>query len=597
MATITLFANRINNLPEIIRDAKSSVNTFKGDLGSLITSALQVDGDICSLDDTISSLRSSTDTQEEKIDALENIADDIEDFIDEVVSIDEDAADAINQSKDDFYDEYYYLKPDCEKSGWEKFKDGLKAVGEWCKEHWKFIVTVVIVIAAIVCLFVPGVNAAIAGMVFGKIILGAAAGALMGAISGGLMGGIMSALTGGSFFEGFEEGAFSGALTGALMGGLGGAGEILGESIKCVSTLGKAVKATAKISSILSSGMGLFDSAAMVIGMFDPDNAFVRFNQRLHESKLYNGIQFGIDGLAALTGGMTKTMKCFVAGTMIATVSGLVAIENIRVGDRVMATDPETGETAAKTVLETYIREAETLIHIRVGGEELITTETHPFYVKGRGFVDAEELRAGDELLDINGRVIVIESIEIEKTEPTKVYNFKVEDFHTYHVGENGILVHNADYPAHMNPDGSLKPNTEYTTGEYDYTYKTNADGYIESVHADELHMKNHEGRLHHNSNTPGKISGDHAGHLIADQFGGSPQLDNLVSQNGFLNTHEYRAMEREWANALKNGTPVTNVDIKVNYASGSSRPTSFNVSYQIDGIRNTLQFINGGSK
>lgn len=445
MATITLFANRINNLPEIIRDAKSSVNTFKGDLGSLITSALQVDGDICSLDDTISSLRSSTDTQEEKIDALEDIADDIEDFIDEVVSIDEDAADAINQSKDDFYDEYYYLKPDCEKSGWEKFKDGLKAVGEWCKEHWKFIVTVVIVIAAIVCLFVPGVNAAIAGMVFGKIILGAAAGALMGAISGGLMGGIMSALTGGSFFEGFEEGAFSGALTGALMGGLGGAGEILGESIKCVSTLGKAVKATAKISSILSSGMGLFDSAAMVIGMFDPDNAFVRFNQRLHESKLYNGIQFGIDGLAALTGGMTKTMKCFVAGTMIATVSGLVAIENIRVGDRVMATDPETGETAAKTVLETYIREAETLIHICVGGEELITTETHPFYVKGRGFVDAEELRQGDELLDINGNVTVIESIEIEKAEPTKVYNFQVEDFHTYHVGENGILVHNAN--------------------------------------------------------------------------------------------------------------------------------------------------------
>ena len=30
--------------------------------------------------------------------------------------------------------------------------------------------------------------------------------------------------------------------------------------------------------------------------------------------------------------------------------------------------------------------------------------------------------------------------------EPVKVYNFQVDDFHTYHVGENGILVHNADY-------------------------------------------------------------------------------------------------------------------------------------------------------
>ncbi|WP_294100003.1 polymorphic toxin-type HINT domain-containing protein [uncultured Ruminococcus sp.] len=26
---------------------------------------------------------------------------------------------------------------------------------------------------------------------------------------------------------------------------------------------------------------------------------------------------------------------------------------------------------------------------------------------------------------------------------PVKVYNFEVEDFHTYFVGENGIFVHN----------------------------------------------------------------------------------------------------------------------------------------------------------
>ena len=29
---------------------------------------------------------------------------------------------------------------------------------------------------------------------------------------------------------------------------------------------------------------------------------------------------------------------------------------------------------------------------------------------------------------------------------PVKVYNFKVDDFHTYHVGNKGILVHNANY-------------------------------------------------------------------------------------------------------------------------------------------------------
>ena len=40
------------------------------------------------------------------------------------------------------------MKPECEKSRWEKFKDGCKKVGEWCKNHWKAAITIVIVIAA-----------------------------------------------------------------------------------------------------------------------------------------------------------------------------------------------------------------------------------------------------------------------------------------------------------------------------------------------------------------------------------------------------------------------------------------------------------------
>ena len=212
MSTITLYASKINQMPSLINDAKKSVKEYKSDLKSLKSKVLTIDGSVCNVDDVISSIKSSSQTQEDKIEALDSLKKDVNEFVSEVVRIDGDAADAINKSKDDFYDEYYYLKPECEKSGWEKFKDGCKKVGEWCKEHWKAIVTIVIVIAAVVCLFIPGVNAAIAGLAFGKIILGAAAGALMGAISGGLMGGITSVLSGGSFWEGVEEGAFSGAI-------------------------------------------------------------------------------------------------------------------------------------------------------------------------------------------------------------------------------------------------------------------------------------------------------------------------------------------------------------------------------------------------
>ena len=80
-----------------------------------------------------------------------------------------------------------------------------------------------------------------------------------------------------------------------------------------------------------------------------------------------------------------------------------------------------------------------------INGEEIITTETHPFFVKNQGFIKAGELIVGDELLDVNGNVLLVENFDVELTdEPTKVYNFQVEDFHTCHVSGFSVLVHNA---------------------------------------------------------------------------------------------------------------------------------------------------------
>ena len=445
MATITLYSGKINQMSSLINKAKTSVKSYKSDLKSLKSKVLSIDESICDVDDVISSIKSSTKTQEDKIETLENLKQDINDFISDVVRIDGDAADAINKSKDDFYDKYEYLKPECEKSGWEKFKDGCKKVGEWCKEHWKAIITVVIVITAVVIL--------VTCPACGAIIAGACWGAISGAVIGGVAGGLSSLAAGGSFWAGFEEGAFSGALTGAIFGGIGGAGSLLG-NVSNSCKLFSVMKWTSRITGVLSGGMGLFDTAAMVVGLFDPQNAFVQFNQKLHSSKLYNGFQFTVSALAVFSGSTYSSMKkhqetltCFVAGTMILAASGLVAIENIKAGDKVISTDPETFETAEKTVLETYIREDSKLIHLMINGEEIITTETHPFYVKNQGFIKAGELIVGDELLDVNGNVLLVEKFNVELTdEPVTVYNFQVEGFHTYHVGCFYVLVHNADY-------------------------------------------------------------------------------------------------------------------------------------------------------
>ena len=205
-------------------------------------------------------------------------------------------------------------------------------------------------------------------------------------------------------------------------------------------------------------------------------------------------------------------------------------------------------------------------------------------------FINAENLLTGDTLISVNGNDLIVSDCIIEECEnPETVYNFQVEDYHTYFVGECAVWVHNAEYPSHMNQDGTLKPNQEYTTGENKYKYQTDNNGNIISAHADELKLKTHGGRLKHKAQTPGKLPNDDAGHLFADKFGGSPDLDNLVSQSSELNRavkgkSNYNSMERSWAKALNNGQKVTNVDIKLSYKGNSSRPSSFKVSYRIDG-------------
>ena len=123
---------------------------------------------------------------------------------------------------------------------------------------------------------------------------------------------------------------------------------------------------------------------------------------------------------------------------------GLKAIENIQPGDKVLAADPETGRQEEKEVVRTFVKETDTLVHLRISGEEIVTTETHPFYVDGEGWVTAGELTEEDYVLDSEGCRLQVEEKYVEKLEESvKVYNFEVEEYHTYYVGDAGILVHN----------------------------------------------------------------------------------------------------------------------------------------------------------
>ena len=95
--------------------------------------------------------------------------------------------------------------------------------------------------------------------------------------------------------------------------------------------------------------------------------------------------------------------------------------------------------------METFIRETDALVDLYVDGEVISTTGEHPFWVADKGWVEAKDLIVGSLLQTEDGRVIDVDGVE-KREGKFEVYNFKVEDFHTYFVSDLGILVHNADY-------------------------------------------------------------------------------------------------------------------------------------------------------
>jgi len=81
---------------------------------------------------------------------------------------------------------------------------------------------------------------------------------------------------------------------------------------------------------------------------------------------------------------------------------------------------------------------------VTIDGETITATTTHPFYVEGYGFKPTGELVVGEKVRLLDGGSVEVEDVVVEHLdEPVKVYNFEVEDWHTYYVTGAGVLVHN----------------------------------------------------------------------------------------------------------------------------------------------------------
>ena len=146
----------------------------------------------------------------------------------------------------------------------------------------------------------------------------------------------------------------------------------------------------------------------------------------------------------ALFKGLFGKWLCFTAGTPVLMSNGAVKpIEKIKVGDLVLSRDEATSRTQAKKVVRLFRHRTNMtlVLHFR-GGATIETTPTHPFYVQNNGFVPAGRLAIGTSIVTRAGPCAVLEKVT-RRFKSATVYNFEVEDFHTYFVGKDELWVHN----------------------------------------------------------------------------------------------------------------------------------------------------------
>ncbi|MGW7710795.1 polymorphic toxin-type HINT domain-containing protein [Streptomyces sp. NPDC054771] len=146
-----------------------------------------------------------------------------------------------------------------------------------------------------------------------------------------------------------------------------------------------------------------------------------------------------------------RPSNCFLAGTEVLMADGgKKEIEKIKVGDMVLATDPETGRSGGRKVTALIVTEGdkslnELTIETTEGEEKLTATSEHPFWIPSeRRWVEAGDLRAGMKLRTSDGSAAEVRANRAYG-EHARTYNFTVEDMHTYYVlaGATPVLVHN----------------------------------------------------------------------------------------------------------------------------------------------------------
>ncbi|WP_330246268.1 polymorphic toxin-type HINT domain-containing protein [Streptomyces sp. NBC_00562] len=132
-------------------------------------------------------------------------------------------------------------------------------------------------------------------------------------------------------------------------------------------------------------------------------------------------------------------------------------IKDVDIGDKVLATDPETGKTKVETVTaEIKGKGLKHLVKITIDVDgkkgtktaSVTATDGHPFWMPElREWITATDLKAGEWLRTSAGMHVQVAAIKRWTAPSATVHNLTVSELHTYYVlaGATPVLVHNCN--------------------------------------------------------------------------------------------------------------------------------------------------------
>ncbi|WP_181011462.1 Hint domain-containing protein [Streptomyces sp. SM10] len=146
----------------------------------------------------------------------------------------------------------------------------------------------------------------------------------------------------------------------------------------------------------------------------------------------------------------------FPPGTPVLVAGGRrVAIESLRPGDEVLATDPARGVTEVRRVTDTFTtHDDKHFTELVTPAGRVTATDTHPFWLTSRqDWVDAGDIRTGERLRLPGGASLVVTGVS-RRTERQTTHDLSVDGIHAYYVGVGAAdaLVHNNDCEFETDP-------------------------------------------------------------------------------------------------------------------------------------------------